>query len=114
MDYNPPCFIMEITRNGVVHNLKFSPFKYRINNVTFYFSSYSHLKKYRERLKTNRETIIYSLYRRFKIKIYNNILCDIVLYSKLETRGFLLEYKGVFYECLGEVILNGENQIEKK
>lgn len=105
---------MSMTRNGIVYDLIKSPYKTTLNGITFYFSSTNHLEKFNEQFKENRETLVYSLYKRFKLGVYINELYDLVLYNKIETRGFLVSYKGDFYKCLNNIILSGVNLIEKK
>lgn len=96
-----------MTRNGIVYKLELSPYKATIEGVTYMFSSINHLDKFMERLNENRELISYSLSKRFGVTVNYGVLSDIVLYSKVETRGFLIEYKGVPYSCKKDIILNG-------
>nr|DAI89899.1 MAG TPA: hypothetical protein [Caudoviricetes sp.] len=96
-----------MTRNGIVYDLKLSPYYITIDEVTFYFSSKNHLEKFTEKLTENREVINYSLSKRFGVNINFKILNDIVLYSKVETRGFLIKHKGEAYSCKKHIVLNG-------
>ena len=79
-----------ITRNGVVYDLTLSTFKYKNGDLTFVFSSKLHLDKFKKKLKENRDIINYSLTKRFNIHVDVSELADIVLYRKIETRGFLI------------------------
>lgn len=79
-----------ITRNGVCYDLSISPYRYTVNGLTFMFSSKTHLDKFKKKLKENRDIINYSLTRRFNISVNVSQLADIVLYRKIETRGFLI------------------------
>lgn len=78
------------TRNGVYYNLALSEYRETVNGLTFVFSSQIHKDKFLEKLNENRDIINYSLSKRFKMKIDLNLLADIVLYKKIESRGFLI------------------------
>lgn len=102
-----------MTRNGIVYKLELSPYKVTIAGVTYMFSSVNHLDKFMEKLNENRDTISYSLSKRFGVSVDIAILSDIVLYSKVETRGFLISHKGVSYSCKKDIILNGATLTKK-
>ena len=96
-----------MTRNGIVYKLELSPYKVTVEGVTYMFSSVNHLDKFMEKLNENRDTISYSLSKRFGVSVNLIILSDIVLYSKVETRGFLISHKGESYSCKKDIILSG-------
>ena len=96
-----------VTRNGIAYKLELSPYKVTVESVTYMFSSINHLDKFMEKLNENRDTISYSLSKRFGVSVNLTILSDIVLYSKVETRGFLISHKGVPYSCKKDIILSG-------
>ena len=79
-----------ITRNGICYDFSLSEYRTTVNNLTFVFSSQLHLDKFKQRLKENRETINRSLTKRFDYCVDVTALADIVLYKKIETRGFLI------------------------
>lgn len=79
-----------ITRDGVCYDLAISPYKTTINGLTFVFSSKLHLDKFKQKIKENRDIINYSLSKRFKVNVDVSKLADVVLYRKVETRGFLI------------------------
>ena len=79
-----------ITRNGVVYDLNLSPFRYKNGDLIFVFSSQLHLDKYKKKMKENRDIINYSLSKRFNYTVDVSKLADVVLYRKIETRGFLI------------------------
>lgn len=79
-----------ITKNGVCYDFSISPYKYRAGDLTFVFSSKSHADKFKKKLKENRDIINYSLTKRFNYNVDVSELADIVLYRKIETRGFLI------------------------
>lgn len=79
-----------VTRNGVCYDLEKTPYKCTIGNLTYMFSSQTHLDKFKSRIKENRDIINYSLTNRFKMSVDVSELADVVLYRKIETRGFLI------------------------
>lgn len=103
-----------MTRNGIVYNLKKSPYIVEENGIKFYFSSKNHMEKFKENLDDNRNTLGYSLHKRFKTWLLCNELYDIVLYSKIETRGFLVSIEGNDYICQKEIVLSGVNKIQRR
>lgn len=79
-----------ISRNGVVYDLSVSSYRHTVGGLTYVFSSKLHLDKFKKKLKENRDIINYSLTKRFNITVDVSQLADIVLYRKIETRGFLI------------------------
>lgn len=79
-----------ISRHGVVYDLTISSYRYTIDGLTFVFSSQLHLDKFKNKVKENRDIINYSLTKRFNIDVDVSQLADVVLYRKIETRGFLI------------------------
>lgn len=102
-----------LTRNNVCNELKLSPFKLELNNITYIFSSELHLNKFKEQVESNRNKINKSLSNRFNITIKFNILSDIMLYKRIESRGFLIHHDGKYYKCLDNIKLDGENLMNK-
>lgn len=82
------------TRNGVCYDLTLSDFIYESEGVQYVFSSQLHLDKFKAKKKENRDIINYSLSRRFNLPVNVNHLADMVLYRKIETRGFLVFSEG--------------------
>lgn len=105
---------MTKTRNGIYYNLKKSEYTVEVNNIKYFFSSQRHLEKFLEQLEENREILAYSLYKRFKVWVSADELFDLVLYNKIESRGFLIEIEGVDYECLESLRLDGVKKIRKR
>lgn len=103
-----------ITKHGVCYDLYISSYRTTVNGITFVFSSRLHLDKFKKNLHENREKISDSLSKRFNVRVDVTILADIVLYKKIESRGFLLVVKEVNIECLNDIILNGENLTLRK
>lgn len=79
-----------ISRNGVVYDLNISSYRHTVNGLTYVFSSKLHLDKFKKKLKENRDIINYSLTKRFNMAVDVSQLADVVLYRKIETRGFLI------------------------
>lgn len=79
-----------MTRNGIEYDFKKSPFKIRLHNLTFVFSSNLHLQKFKEKRTERNQRINESLSNRFNIYIESGLLSDLLLYSEIETRGFLI------------------------
>jgi hypothetical protein len=79
-----------ITRNGVCYDLNISSYRHKVGGLTYVFSSQLHLEKFKSKLKENRDIINYSLTKRFNYSVDVSQLADIVLYRKIETRGFLI------------------------
>lgn len=108
---------MKLTRHGICYNLKTSPYKhiekYDDMEVVFAFSSQIYIPKFEERQKANRDKINASLANRFGVAFENNLLSDIMLYSKVESRGFYLTINGEEFECLSNLKLNGVKKIQK-
>lgn len=94
--------------------MSISPYKITINEITYVFSSIKHLNKFTDLIEFNRKRIAESLSNRFKINIRLDRLADLVLYSKVESRGFLIEIEGDVIQCLGQVKLSGEKRISRK
>jgi hypothetical protein len=97
-----------VTRYGVCYDLNVSPYKFRVGNITYVFSSELYKSNFKEKFQTHREEMNNKLTKRYDIPVIINTLCDIVLYKKVEKRGFLLLVDGVGKVCKGSLILNGE------
>lgn len=80
----------DMTRAGVCYNFPKSPYKVTVNGLTFVFSSQLHVEKFKDNLKENRDIINYSLSKRFGFTVDVDIVADVVLYKKIEKRGFLI------------------------
>ena len=85
-----PLIIFMISRNGIYYDLTNSHYRVKINGITYVFSSKLHKDKFIKRLEKNRKEINESLSNRFNIKLEIDILADLVLYTRIEKRGFLI------------------------
>lgn len=96
-----------ISRNGVCYDLNMSSYRYRVDNLTYVFSSKLHLEKFKKKFKENRDIINHSLSNRFNIDVDVSQLSDIVLYRKIETRGFLIVTVEGKELCLNNITYGG-------
>lgn len=97
------------TRNGIYHNLEKSPYHLTIGGITYWFSSVFYMQKFTELLQGNREKLNTSLTKRFKVVVEVDVLCDLVLYTTVEKRGFLVETDDEWGKerCLGNLQFGG-------
>lgn len=109
--------MVKLSRGGICYNLEVTPFfiknKYEEYKVLFHFSSDFYKNKFESQVNEHREKINKSLSKRFGLSYINPILADIVLYSKIETRGFYLLINDEEFKCLNSIKLSGVNQIQK-
>lgn len=107
----------KLSRGGVAYDLSLSPFKVELNykedKITFKFSSELNVGRFENKIKEHRETINKSLSNRFNIGIDIPVISDIVLYSKIEKRGFLVLINGEEYKCQNIIKLTGVKKIQK-
>ena len=96
-----------ISKNGVVYDLNLSAYRHTVNGLTFVFSSKLHLDKFKKKLKENRDIINYSLTKRFNMAVDVSQLADVVLYRKIETRGFLIVTGEGKELCQNNIIFGG-------
>jgi hypothetical protein len=103
------------TRNGIYYDLSKSTYKLKMpdTNITFVFSSDLHRTKFEEQYKENRAEHNLKFHARYRIDTNMKVLPDIVLYKRIETRGFLLIDEGGQYIWQQNLILNGEKVIPK-
>lgn len=99
-----------MTRNGIEYNLEKSPFKVKMHGFTFVFSSEMHLKKFLNGIYGTNALISESLSNRFNLFINAGILATLHLYTKIETRGFLIYNEKGEKICRNKIKLNIENQ----
>lgn len=91
-----------------VYNMDETPYILENDGVTYYFSTFLHLTKYKRLYNENRKLVSERLSARYRVYIQCNLLADINLYIKVETRGFkIVDRNGVEYICPSQVLLNG-------
>lgn len=96
-----------VTRNGIYYDLSKSPYKVTTNGLTYYFSSDLHMLKFEDRLKDNRTETDLKLTSRFRVAVRFPALADLVLYQKIENRGFLVTNEKGIKLCKENLILSG-------
>ena len=85
---------MAATKNGVYYDFSKSIYRVNIDNYTFVFSSKLHMEKFKKKRKEHAEKINASLSKRFNLLVDVTALSDMVLYRKIESRGFLVINEG--------------------
>lgn len=103
------------TRNGIFYNLEHSDYRVYVpdTKTTFIFSSKLYLTKFEEQFNINREEQKIKFRSRYKLNIETNLLFDLMLYIKIEKRGFLIINEGGQELCQENLILNGEQATRK-
>lgn len=81
--------------------------------MTFVFSSDLHLVKFEEQYKEHRAEQEMKFKARYRFEIRLNNLFDLVLYKKIETRGFLVITEGGQKICRENLLLSGEKVTPK-
>lgn len=97
-----------MTRNNVFYNLENSIYFYEIGNIKYVFSSKLHLYKFKQKILSNRDEFNIFYEKKLKIICDLSVLSDLLLYDKIETRGFLIYINGVKICQKNRLILNGE------
>lgn len=100
-----------MTRNGIEYQLEKSPFIFECGNLLFYFSSNNHLNKFINNLEKFICDMRYKFSERYGYYAYFDLLFLLILYSKIETRGFYIKYEGREFTCQNQVTLGGEIKI---
>lgn len=100
---------MILTRSGVAKDLKRSPFRIILNGVTYCFSSDKHLQKFKAQCYAYRAQVNLSLSHRFDYELDLSMIADLVLYRKIETRGFFIKYRGEEFTCQKLHVSSGDN-----
>lgn len=97
-----------MTRNNIIYDLRLSMFKYKLNNIEYVFSSQLHRDKFIARYEDNRKKLSHKLTEKYSFNISHDIMADLLLYEKVETRGFLIYNERGKELCKENLILNGE------
>lgn len=77
-----------LTRNGIELDLEESKYCYTYKNLTFYFSSRFYLRKFDNELEKFIDNETKKLYNKLKVRADYSILLAVVLYKRIEKRGF--------------------------
>ena len=78
------------TRRGVYHNLVESEYSVLLNGTLFYFSSSFIMENFKKRVHENRGRLYSYLSPKGLSFLYSDLIADISLYYRLETRGFFV------------------------
>ena len=107
----------DLTRNGVAKNLAKSPYVFTEiidgKELSLAFSSKLHLNNFVEKRSENYNMIYNYIYKRFKYKVDCQMLADLNLYKKIESRGFYIKYNKKEFLCPSQIILSGESKMNK-
>lgn len=96
------------TRNNIFYDLSLSDFKFKTDDdVTFCFSSKLYKDKFVAQHLDYRRRVSNYLTKTYSIDVSTSLFADVVLYTKIEKRGFLiLSVKGEKL-CKEKILLNG-------
>jgi hypothetical protein len=103
-----PFSLNMVSRRGICYDLHSSIHRTTVDKITFIFSSRSHLQKFKEKYVKNRYDLSASLSARFSLLIDLTTLADIVLYTRIESRGFLIINDKGEELCKENLVFNGE------
>ena len=107
----------KLTRRGICYQLEHSPYSHTIDygniEYTFYFSSNNYLNKFIENLEENRELTSEIVLKRIKLKANVDLLADISLYSKVESRGFYITGDNNQWQRVESIQLDGVMKIKE-
>ena len=104
-----------VTRNGVYYDLALSPYKFKTpdTKLTYVFSSDLHMLKFEDNYLKYRDEQNIKFKARFRVNTSLSVLHDIVLYKRIESRGFLIINEGGNKICQENLILIGEKVTAK-
>ena len=107
-----------MTKSGVEANLKISPYavqnNYNGKEVIYYFSTANNMDRFQTEADTFFTSVCTSLTNRFRIRFHlPKMFTDVVLYSRIEKRGFHVIFEGVEIKCVNDLKLIGA-QLEKE
>lgn len=92
----------------VCYNLADTKFLYEKDGITYHFSSAFLCDKFIERVEMSRTALNQSLSNRFKFDISVNLIADLTLYARTESRGFyIILPDGGVCECLDNLRFDG-------
>lgn len=97
-----------LTRHGIAYNLRHTPYIITTAHAVFHFSSNLYMTNFLNRQKEHRDIINYSLSKRFNINMQLTVFPDLVLYAKIEKRGFHVKVGNEVITCRNNIILSGE------
>lgn len=96
------------SRKGIYYNLQESTYRYTLNGLTYVFSSDLYMLKFIENYEQNRNDESLKFTARYRLRIHLTVWADILYYSQIEKRGFLiLNSGGDVINCKERVRLDG-------
>lgn len=90
-----------------------SPYRFTVDNNTYVFSSDLHLVKFQDQYKAHRSEVSLKMSARFQVNVKLTTLADMILYQKIEKRGFLVMDGRGNKLCKENLIFVGERAISK-
>lgn len=96
------------TRHGIYLNLKDSSYRVKVGNFTYVFSSDLYMLKFLDTYMAHRDELSFKLSTRYHFKIRVTTWADVILYEKIEKRGFLIYTKDGIELCKERIVLNGD------
>lgn len=98
--------------SNVCVDLVNSPFYYKLNGITYYFSTKGHLAKFENNYIKSRLEMRERLLKRYRLDMSCELASDLYLYIMVENRGFLIKtVEGVLVRWPDQIKLNGETLI---
>lgn len=99
---------MGITRGGVYYDLNESDFEYRFFpkpgiELIFVFSSMNHCIKFSQQVRDYIHSFNSLLRNRYKVNPELTVYPSVILYRKLETRGFKMYWNGKCFDSAMEL-----------
>lgn len=89
---------------GVYLDIEESDYTFQTNGMLFYFSSLFYLKKFKESVKNIKEENL-KLENKYKCKIDATYFLLLILYNKIEKRGFKVVINGKIFKELPTFII---------
>lgn len=93
------------SRNGIYYSLDESDYILQFNNIKYVFSSPTVMNKFYMRRKKHQEEFNAYMSAKYGMRFELEELADIILYSKMEKRGFKIIINGREYRCQSEVLI---------
>ena len=96
------------TRDNIYYDLHESIYRIEQGHMIFVFSSELYRTKFKEQVQQHRTEFNKKLKVRYGLNFEFKELPDVVLYSKIEKRGFLIVKKGEVMDGCQDLICAGE------
>lgn len=80
-----------VTKRGIYYDLDETLYSYRISDLKFYFSSKKYRDKFIKESEEFRKLETYKFENRYGTRLLSNEYFLILLYNRIEKRGFLIE-----------------------